>query len=172
MAPSNRYERSTVPEFIDPIFVKTSRKRSFSVIQNERFGLVFVKTGSIISGTVRYLLRTISVFTRMSAAPRMCVTIIFRNSLSFFQSNSRLFNIWARNLNLVLRVMNNRRGFSKYRLRLKNMLSDPGKYTGGKNLELPLLLRCTVPGAETLSLAGLAIRPIWHKPNHQGGSFS
>jgi hypothetical protein len=40
-----------VPEFIDPVFVKTSPKRSFSVIQNERFGLVFVKTGSIISGT-------------------------------------------------------------------------------------------------------------------------
>ncbi len=42
----------TVPEFIDPVFVKTSPKRSFSVVQNERFGLVFVKTGSIISGTV------------------------------------------------------------------------------------------------------------------------
>ncbi len=40
-----------VPEFIDTVFVKTSPKRSFSVIQNERFGLVFVKTGSIISGT-------------------------------------------------------------------------------------------------------------------------
>ncbi len=42
---------STVPEFIDPVFPKTSPKRSFSVIQNERFGLVFSKTGSIISGT-------------------------------------------------------------------------------------------------------------------------
>ncbi len=40
-----------MPEFIDPVFVKTSPKRSFSVIKNERFGLVFVKTGSIISGT-------------------------------------------------------------------------------------------------------------------------
>ncbi len=40
----------SVPELIDPVFVKTSPKRSFSVIQNERFGLVFVKTGSIISG--------------------------------------------------------------------------------------------------------------------------
>jgi hypothetical protein len=39
-----------VPEFIDPVFVKTRPKRSFSFIQNERFGLVFVKTGSIISG--------------------------------------------------------------------------------------------------------------------------
>jgi hypothetical protein len=42
---------STVPEFIDPVFTKTSPKRSFSVIQNERFGLVFAKTGSILSGT-------------------------------------------------------------------------------------------------------------------------
>ncbi len=40
-----------VPEFIDPVFVKTSPKRSFPVIQNERFWLVFVKTESIISGT-------------------------------------------------------------------------------------------------------------------------
>ena len=40
-----------MPEFIDPVFTKTSQKRSFSVIQNERFGLVFVKTGYIISGT-------------------------------------------------------------------------------------------------------------------------
>jgi hypothetical protein len=29
-----------VPEFIDPVFTKTSPKRSFSVIENERFGLV------------------------------------------------------------------------------------------------------------------------------------
>jgi hypothetical protein len=43
--------KSAVPEFIDPVFTKTSPKRSFSVIQNERFGLVFAKTGSIISGT-------------------------------------------------------------------------------------------------------------------------
>jgi hypothetical protein len=40
-----------VPEFIDPVFTKTSPKRSLSVIQNERFGLVFAKTGSINSDT-------------------------------------------------------------------------------------------------------------------------
>jgi hypothetical protein len=49
------YKQSTdpdpVPEFIDPVFTKTSPKRSFSVTQNERFGLVFAKTGFIISGT-------------------------------------------------------------------------------------------------------------------------
>ncbi len=47
----------SVPGFIDPVFTKTSPKRSFSVIQNERFGLVFAKTGSIISGTGRIELR-------------------------------------------------------------------------------------------------------------------
>ncbi len=31
--------------------MKTSPKRSYSVIENERFGLVFAKTVSIISGT-------------------------------------------------------------------------------------------------------------------------
>jgi hypothetical protein len=41
----------SVPEFIDPVFAKTSRKRSVLVIENERFGLVFTKTGSINSGT-------------------------------------------------------------------------------------------------------------------------
>ncbi len=40
-----------MPEFIDPVLAKTSRKRSFSEIKNERFGLVFAKTGSINSGT-------------------------------------------------------------------------------------------------------------------------
>ncbi len=44
-------QNGTVPEFIDLVFAKTSSKRSFSVIQNERFGLVYAKTGSIISGT-------------------------------------------------------------------------------------------------------------------------
>jgi hypothetical protein len=40
-----------VPEFIDTVFAKTSPKRSFSKTENERFGLVFVKIGSINSGT-------------------------------------------------------------------------------------------------------------------------
>jgi hypothetical protein len=40
-----------VPEFVDPVLPKTSLKRSFSVIQNDRFGLVFAKTVSVISGT-------------------------------------------------------------------------------------------------------------------------
>ncbi len=40
----------SVPEFINPVFAKTSPKRAFSVIENEHFGLVFAKTGSINSG--------------------------------------------------------------------------------------------------------------------------
>ncbi len=45
-----------VPEIIDPVFTKTSPKRSFCMTENERFGLVFTKTGSINSGTVFTLL--------------------------------------------------------------------------------------------------------------------
>jgi hypothetical protein len=37
------------PEFIDPVVAKTSPKRSLSIIENVRFGLVFAKIGSIIS---------------------------------------------------------------------------------------------------------------------------
>ncbi len=43
---------SAVPEIIDPVFAKTSPKRSFCMTKNERFWLVFVKTVSINSGTV------------------------------------------------------------------------------------------------------------------------
>ncbi len=40
-----------VPELINPVLAKTSPKRSCSMAENERFGLVFAKTGSINSGT-------------------------------------------------------------------------------------------------------------------------
>ncbi len=40
-----------MPEIIDPVFAKTSPKRSFSMTENERFGLVSANTGSINSGT-------------------------------------------------------------------------------------------------------------------------
>ncbi len=33
-----------MPETIDPVFAKTSSKRSFSMTEYERFGLVFTKT--------------------------------------------------------------------------------------------------------------------------------
>jgi hypothetical protein len=41
----------SVPEIIDPVFTKTSQNARFLLSENERFGLVFVKTGSINSGT-------------------------------------------------------------------------------------------------------------------------
>jgi hypothetical protein len=44
---------SPVPKIIDPVFAKTSPKRSFSMTENERFGLAFANTGSINSGTGR-----------------------------------------------------------------------------------------------------------------------
>jgi hypothetical protein len=49
--PPTPLSHSPVPEFIDPVFAKTSPKRAFSMAENERFGVVFAKTGSINSGT-------------------------------------------------------------------------------------------------------------------------
>jgi hypothetical protein len=43
--------KKPVPEFIDPIFAKTSPKRSFSMTENKRFGLLLAKTRSINLGT-------------------------------------------------------------------------------------------------------------------------
>ncbi len=40
-----------MPEFSDPVFAKTSPKRSFLMTDNERFGPVLAKTGSINSDT-------------------------------------------------------------------------------------------------------------------------
>ncbi len=40
-----------MPEFIDPRFRENKPKTQYSVIENERFGLVFAKTVSIISDT-------------------------------------------------------------------------------------------------------------------------
>ncbi len=40
-----------MPEIIDPVFAKTSQNARFLLSENERIGLVFVKTGSINSGT-------------------------------------------------------------------------------------------------------------------------
>jgi hypothetical protein len=47
------YHSTTVPEFTDPVFGKTSPKRPFLISENERFGIVFSKTGSINSGTAQ-----------------------------------------------------------------------------------------------------------------------
>jgi hypothetical protein len=46
-----RGEGIPVPDIIDPVFTKTSQNARFLLSENERFGLVFVKTGSINSGT-------------------------------------------------------------------------------------------------------------------------
>jgi hypothetical protein len=40
-----------VPKIIDPVFAKTSPKRSFCMVEIVRFGLVFENTGSINSDT-------------------------------------------------------------------------------------------------------------------------
>ncbi len=53
-AANSRLRFWPVPEIIDPVFAKTSQNARFLLSENERFGLVFVKTGSINSGTVQF----------------------------------------------------------------------------------------------------------------------
>ena len=48
-----------MPEIIDLVFAKTSPKRSFSMTENERFGLAFTNTGSINSGTGHRTVNTV-----------------------------------------------------------------------------------------------------------------
>ncbi len=43
--------KTPVPEFIDPVFAKISPKSSLSTNENERFGLILAKTGSLNSDT-------------------------------------------------------------------------------------------------------------------------
>ena len=57
-------------EFIDPVFMKASRKRSFSITENEHFGLVFTKTGSIISGTGQLSQADLSMVCKRLIPPR------------------------------------------------------------------------------------------------------
>ncbi len=45
-------KNTPVPKFMDPHFCEKKPKYSYSVIENEHFGLVYAKTGSTISGTV------------------------------------------------------------------------------------------------------------------------
>ncbi len=51
--------RRPLPQFIDPVFVKTSPQRSFSITENDHFGLVFAKTESVNSGAVLEFLNTL-----------------------------------------------------------------------------------------------------------------
>ncbi len=44
------FHNTAVPEIIDSVFAKTSQYARFLLSENERFGLVFVKTGSINLG--------------------------------------------------------------------------------------------------------------------------
>jgi hypothetical protein len=50
---NNPPKQRPVPEIIDTVFAKTSQNARFLLSENERFGLVFVKTGSINLGTVQ-----------------------------------------------------------------------------------------------------------------------
>ncbi len=57
---------NTVPEIIDPVFAKTSPKRLFCMTENERFGLVFMKTGSINLGAGIFQEKRFTIWTNIN----------------------------------------------------------------------------------------------------------
>jgi hypothetical protein len=78
--------KTPVPEIIDPVFTKTSQNARFLLSENERFGLVFVKTGSIISGTVPKIIDP--VFAKTSPNRSFCMTENERFGLAFVKTGS------------------------------------------------------------------------------------
>jgi hypothetical protein len=64
--------------------VKTSPKHSHAVMENEHFGLVFVKTGSIISGTVPEIIDP--VFAKTSQYARFLLSENKRFGLVFVKT--------------------------------------------------------------------------------------
>jgi hypothetical protein len=66
-----------VPKFIDPVFTKTSPKHSFSLNRKRAFWLVFVKTGSIISGTGLHSMALVSAVAAVPTAVEFSSAIFF-----------------------------------------------------------------------------------------------
>jgi hypothetical protein len=74
-----------VPKIIDPFFAKTSQNARFLLSENERFGLVFVKTGSMNSGTVKNK-------TLMTTLPAVLAHAVFYSTHFLPQLGSRQQN--------------------------------------------------------------------------------
>jgi hypothetical protein len=80
-----------LPEIVDPVFAKTSQNARFLLSENERFGLVFVKTGSINSGTV------LKIKLRFAVSVSICFKCIL--ALSDFHwkyGNSKMFSLYKK----------------------------------------------------------------------------
>ncbi len=76
-----------MPEFIDPVFAKTSLKRSFSVTANEHFGLIFAKTKSINSGT--YIFRTCRSLFHCASMVQLIYLIIYVLTYKSYSGTSK-----------------------------------------------------------------------------------
>jgi hypothetical protein len=61
-----------LPEIIDPVFAKTSQNARFLLSENERFGLVSVKTGSINSATYFIVESEVQLSTPMMTNANEC----------------------------------------------------------------------------------------------------
>jgi hypothetical protein len=86
-----------VPEIIDPVFAKTSQNARFLLSENERFGLVFVKTGSINSGTGGNAKGLISFALERSAGMVLKCSLCFEMSFRALKEcarTTRLQTFW------------------------------------------------------------------------------
>ncbi len=70
-----------MPEIIDPVFMKTSPKRSYSMTEYERFGLVSRKRGSKIRAQQSFRRESEPVFVNVSGAQESTNAGIFKQSM-------------------------------------------------------------------------------------------
>ncbi len=90
-----------VPEIIDPVLTKTSPKRSFCMTENERFGLVFTKTGSINSGTDLREIPTV-VYLKISFLRNEYIYVKYTET-SWTTLNNKIYKIYT---SVVLKFRN------------------------------------------------------------------
>ncbi len=98
--------------------MKTSPKRSYSVLENERFGLVFAKTGSIISGT-GLSPKSFHASLICLDSPFIIVTLLFQCSSQVYFRHSMINNFtyifWTFLITFDLELCINYRLFSIFR---------------------------------------------------------
>ncbi len=134
-----------VPEFIDPVFTKTSPKRSFSLNRKRAFWLVFAKTGSIISGTAVTGAKFAAGIVDIGGAP--CLPNISEN----FRRNSKWPNYYIQGLGVRWLMKKTWSNKSRDTVPLKGFRCFAGcgphslMTTYNMSLLLPDLSRWTVP---------------------------
>jgi hypothetical protein len=100
--------------------VNSARIRSYLVIENERFGLVFAKTGSIISGTVTFTIReTFTILHLLGSDVHMKCTVCLSKICTVVQSTYSIkFADFRRHKSVQIDRLNPWTGCNTLRLKL------------------------------------------------------